>query len=69
MKTISCAQIGGGTCAFSVTAATSEDAKQQFMAHAKEAHADMVAAATPESMATWNTMFDGVWAGTPEAAA
>ncbi|MGB4076785.1 MAG: DUF1059 domain-containing protein [Minisyncoccia bacterium] len=66
MKTISCSQVGGGTCQFSVTAATPEDAKQQFMAHAKEAHADMVAAATPESMEQWNSMFDGVWAATSE---
>ncbi len=60
-----CSQLGGGTCAFSVTSETAEDAKQQFSAHAKEAHADMVAASTPESMAAWNAMFDKVWAETP----
>lgn len=67
MKKIMCSQVGGETCPFSVTSETAEDAKQQFSVHAKEAHAEMVAAATPESMGEWNTMFDGVWAAAPTA--
>lgn len=67
MKTIKCAQVGGGSCPFEVSAETLEDAKMQMSAHAKEAHADMMASATPESMAEWNTMFDGVWAAASEA--
>ena len=66
MKTIKCSQVGGGSCAFEVTAATPEEAKQKMSEHAKVAHADMVAKATPESMAEWNTMFDKLWAATPE---
>lgn len=67
MKKIACSQVGGGTCSFEVTTGTAEDAKQQFMAHAKEAHADMVAKATPESMTAWNAMFEKVWADAPDA--
>ncbi len=66
MKIIKCSQVGGGACTFEVTAQTLEDAKMQMSAHAKEVHADMVAKATPESMAEWNTMFDKLWAETPE---
>ena len=66
MKTIKCSQVGGGTCAFEVTTETMEDAKMKMGEHANEAHADMVAAATPESMSEWNVMFDKVWAETPE---
>ena len=67
MKTIKCSQVGGGTCTFEVSAATPEEAKQKFGAHAQVAHADMVKAATPESMAQWNADFDKTWAGTAEA--
>ena len=67
MKTIKCSQVGGGECDFEVTAETKEAAKEQFSAHAKEAHTDMVEAATPESMEKWNTDFDKVWEEAPEA--
>ncbi len=66
MKIIKCSQVGGDTCSFEVTAETMEDAKAQMGAHAKEAHADMMAKSTPESMAEWNTMFEKLWAETPE---
>ena len=66
MKTIKCSQVGGGTCAFEATGATAEEVKSQMGEHAKVAHADMMASATSESMAEWNTMFDNVWADTPE---
>jgi predicted small metal-binding protein len=66
MKTVKCAQVGGGTCPFEVTTATAEEAKTQMGDHAKEAHAEMIASATPESMAEWNTMFDKVWEDTEE---
>jgi len=64
MKTIKCSQVGGGACNFEVTATTLEDAKKQFADHAKVAHADMMASATPESMAEWNTGFDKLWSET-----
>lgn len=67
MKTIKCSQVGGGTCSFEVTAETAEESKMKFSEHAKEAHADMMAAATPESMKEWNEMFDKVWHDTPAA--
>lgn len=67
MKTIKCSQVGGGTCAFEATAATAEEVKSQMSEHAKVAHADMMANATPESMAEWNTMFDKLWVDTPES--
>jgi predicted small metal-binding protein len=68
MKTIKCSQVGGGTCPAEFTAATQEEMRTMLGDHAKEAHADMVASATPESMAEWNAMFDKVWAETPENA-
>jgi len=68
MKTIKCSEVGGGTCAFEVTTATPEEAKQKLGEHAKVAHADMMAKSTPESMAGWNTMFDKLWAEKPENA-
>jgi len=61
MKTIKCSQVGGEGCDFAVMAETKEDAKNQFSAHAKEAHAEMMAKATPESMKEWGEMFDKVW--------
>lgn len=61
MKTIKCSQVGGGDCTFEVSAETAEEAKSKFNEHAKQAHADMVATATPESMKEWNGMFDKVW--------
>ena len=64
MKTIKCSQIGGGDCSFEVTAGTAEEAKAKFGEHAKEAHAEMMAKATPESMQEWNVMFDKVWEST-----
>ncbi len=67
MKTIKCSQVGGGTCAFEVTGASADEIKEKFMAHANEAHAEMVAAATPESMAKWNADFDKTYAETPDA--
>ncbi|HEX9608718.1 MAG TPA: DUF1059 domain-containing protein [Candidatus Paceibacterota bacterium] len=67
MKTIKCSQVGGGQCPFDVTAETVEEAKQKMSEHAKVAHADMVAQATPESMTEWNKMFDELWEATPEA--
>lgn len=67
MKTIKCSQVGGGTCAFEASGTSADEIKQAFMAHAKEAHADMVAAATPESMEKWNADFEKVYAETPEA--
>lgn len=66
MKTIKCSQVGGGACTFEVTAATAQEAKMKMSEHAKEAHADMVAKATPESMAEWNAMFDKLWEETPD---
>ena len=66
MKTIKCSQVGGGMCKFEVTAATAEEAKKKLGEHAKVAHADMMAKATPESMADWNKGFDKLWADTPE---
>ena len=59
--------MGVETCAFSVTTATMDDAKQQLTAHAHEAHADMMAAATPESMEQWDKKLEEVWAAAPEA--
>ena len=67
MKTIKCSQVGGGACTFEATGATAEEVKMKLGEHAKVAHADMMAQATPESMAEWNTMFDKLWAETPEA--
>lgn len=65
MKTIKCSDVGGGACTFVVMFETAEEAKAKMSEHAKEAHAEMVAAATPESMAKWNTMFDELWEKTP----
>jgi len=73
MKTIKCSQIGGENCTFEVTAETMEEAKGKFSEHAKVAHAEMVAAATPESTKKWNEMFEKTWAAagtdTPAASA
>lgn len=66
MKTIKCSQVGGDNCVFEVTTETVDDAKIQFNEHAKTAHADMMKDMTSEKMAEWNTMFDKVWAGTPD---
>jgi predicted small metal-binding protein len=67
MKTIKCSQVGGGTCTFEASGETPEEVKGKMAEHAKVAHADMMAKATPESMAEWNTMFDKLWAETPNA--
>ena len=61
MKTIKCANVGGGDCPFEVGASTVDEAKSKMSEHAKTAHPDLVAKATPESMAEWNTMFDKLW--------
>ena len=66
MKTIKCSQVGGDTCTFEVTANTAEEAKMKLGEHAKIHHADIMANVTPESMEKWNTMFDKLWAETPE---
>jgi len=66
MKTIKCSQVGGDTCTFEAAGATAEEVKMKMSEHAKTTHADMVDNATPESMAEWNTMFDKLWADTPE---
>ena len=66
MKTIKCSQVGGGTCNFEASGMTAEEVKMKMSEHAKEAHADMVAQATPESMTEWNQMFDKLWEETPE---
>ena len=67
MKTIKCSQVGGGDCTFEVTGETAEEVKGKFHAHAKEAHAEMVAKATPENMEQWNKDFEKTWADTPDA--
>jgi len=67
MKTIKCSQVGGGTCAFEASGETAEEVKGKMGEHAKVDHAEMMASATPESMAEWNTMFDKLWAETPNA--
>jgi len=69
MKTIKCSQVGGEGCDFEVKAETAEDAKAQLSAHAKEAHAEMMAAATSESMEEWDKNFEKVWAETPDDSA
>ncbi len=66
MKTIKCSQVGGGMCSFEASGNTAEEVKAKMGEHAKMAHADMIAKATPESMADWNKMFDDLWAKTPE---
>jgi len=66
MKTIKCSQVGGGDCPAEFTTATEAEMMEKMSAHAKEAHADMMAKSTPESMEEWNTMFHKVWEETPE---
>jgi len=68
MKTVKCSQVGGGECPFEVSVETAEEVKAQFSTHAKEAHAEMMASATPESMAEWDKNFDMVWGEAPEKA-
>ncbi len=60
MKTIKCSQVGGGTCTAEYTAATAEEMKKMLTDHATEAHAEMMANATPESMTEWDAMFQKV---------
>jgi predicted small metal-binding protein len=67
MKTIKCSQVGGGTCIFEASGETAEEVKTKMSEHAKVDHAEMMASATPESMAEWNTMLDKLWAETPNA--
>jgi predicted small metal-binding protein len=67
MKTIKCSQVGGDACSFEASGETTEEVKAKFSEHAKEAHADMLAKATPESMAEWNKDFDKIWEETPES--
>ena len=66
MKTIACAQVGGGECPAKFTAETAEEMKTMLSEHAKEAHAEMMAASTPESMEKWNADFEKVWSETPD---
>lgn len=66
MKTIKCSQVGGGECTFEASGETAEDVKMKMGEHAKVAHADMIAKATPESMKEWDAMFAKVWEETPE---
>ena len=69
MKKMTCAQVGGGDCSAVFTAETPEEMKGRMTAHAKEAHADMMAKATPESMKEWDEMFQKQWDATPEEVA
>jgi len=66
MKTIKCSQVGGGDCDFSVTADTQENCAEQFSAHAKVVHAEMMEKATPESMQKWNEDLTKLWEETPD---
>ena len=68
MKTIVCsATVPQGGCEKTVTAATADEAKQMFGAHAQEAHADMVASSTDEDKANWGKNFDeNVWPNAPD---
>jgi len=66
MKTIKCSQVGGGDCPVEFTAATSEEMMQKLGEHAGEAHTEMMAKATPESMEEWNIGFRKTWEETPE---
>ena len=65
MKTIKCSQVGGGTCAFEASGETAEEVKSKMGEHAKAAHADIMAQATPESMKEWEGMFQKLWDETP----
>lgn len=67
MKTIACADVGEATCPFTVTAETVEDAKQQMLAHGKEAHPDLDVTSTPEAKQEWESRFEDVWDAEPEA--
>jgi len=69
MKKMTCAQVGGGDCSAVFTAETPEEMKGRMGAHAKEAHAEMMAKATPESMKEWDETFQKQWDATPEEAA
>jgi len=54
MKKIACSAVGGGECTHVIEWEGDFDAfKEVAGAHAKEAHAEMIAAATPESMEQW----------------
>jgi len=48
------------------SAATVEEAKIKMGEHAKVAHSEMQANATPESMKEWDGTFDNLWMATPE---
>jgi len=63
---MTCAQVGGGTCPAEFSAETAEEMKKKIGEHAKVAHADMMAKATPESMKEWDEMFQREWDKTPE---
>ncbi len=67
MKTIKCSQVGGEGCDAVFSAETPEEMMEKMGAHAKEAHAEMMANATPESLKEWGGMFRGVWDATPDA--
>ncbi|MAF81176.1 hypothetical protein CL628_04150 [bacterium] len=47
---------GGTPCDFVAQGETSEEVINMMKAHAGEKHADLIAQATPESMATWEQM-------------
>jgi len=66
MKTIKCSQVGGGECVFEATGEPAEEVKNMMGEYAKVAHADMMANATPESMAEWDTLYAKIWEETPE---
>jgi len=67
MKKVLCSQVGGETCPAEFTAETKEEMLTQLGDHAKVSHAEMMASATPESMADWNKGFDAVWEAAPTA--
>ena len=58
MKDLACKDLGAADCNFHATGATNEEVKQKMMAHAAEAHADMMKNMTPEQMAQTGAKMD-----------
>jgi predicted small metal-binding protein len=60
MKSLSCKDMGAMDCEFVATGDTVEEVKQKMMAHAQEAHADVLANLSPEEMDEKNKMMEAM---------
>lgn len=68
MKQLACKDLGAPDCDFVATGETADEAKATMMAHAQEAHPEVLEGLTPEEMDEKSRMMDALLADEEPAA-